>query len=251
MAVPLPPHPALDQTQHRPWPLPTQPWLWRQTWHDLLFAHWPVSVSAIRPLVPRWLSIETHSGTSWVGLVPFRMTGVTLRGVPSIPVISHFPEMNLRVYVERDGKPGVWFVSLDAARVTAVVAARMFAHLPYFVARMRVTNEGKTVRYSSTRIANRQVAFRGTYAPTGPVRESEPGSLEQFLTERYCLYAQDPHHRRYRLEIHHRKWPLQQAEAEFATNNIAQPQRIMLPDTAPVLHFSRKLHVIGWNLEEI
>jgi uncharacterized protein YqjF (DUF2071 family) len=244
-------HPALNRTEHRPWPLPAQPWLWRQTWHDLLFAHWPVRVSTIRPLVPRWLTIEKHNGISWVGLVPFRMTGVTLHGVPSLPVISQFPEMNLRLYVERDGKPGIWFVSLDAARVSAVLAARLFAHLPYFVARMRVSNRGKTVRYSSTRVTHGNVAFRGTYAPIGPIRESEPGSLEHFLTERYCLYTADRQDRRYRLEIHHRKWPLQPAEAELVTNQVAQPQGIPLPDTEPLLHFSRKIHVIGWGLQQI
>jgi uncharacterized protein YqjF (DUF2071 family) len=244
-------HPALTRTEHRPWPLPAQPWLWRQTWHDLLFAHWPVRVSAIRDLVPRWLAIEQHSGSSWVGLVPFRMTGVTLRGVPSLPVISQFPEMNLRLYVERDGKPGVWFVSLDAARVSAVLAARLFAHLPYFVARMRVSHDGRVVRYSSRRVTDRAVAFRGRYSPIGPVRESKPGSLEHFLTERYCLYTEDRQRHRYRLEIHHHKWPLQPAEAEFAENHVAQPQGIALPDTDPVLHFSRKIQVIGWGLQRI
>src|SRR5262245_20084749 len=117
-------HPAFERIDHRPWPLPTAPWIWRQTWHDLLFAHWPVPASALRSLVPDWLTIQEYSGTAWVGLLPFTMTGVTLRGVPSLPAVSHFPEMNLRLYVERDGKPGIWFVSLDAARRSAVYAAR-------------------------------------------------------------------------------------------------------------------------------
>ena len=180
-------HPALTRTSHRPWPMPDTPWMWRQTWHDLLFAHWPVPVAAVRPLVPDWVTVQEYGGTSWIGLVPFRMTGVTLRGVPSLPVLSHFPEMNLRVYVERDGKPGVWFVSLDAARRSAVTAARVFAHLPYFFARMRVRTDGETVDYSSVRAGNRQVAFAASYAPCGPVYESQRGSLEHFLTERYCL----------------------------------------------------------------
>ena len=244
-------HPSLTRTSHRPWPLPAKPWLWRQTWHDLLFAHWPVPVSAVRALVPRWLSVDTYGGSTWVGLVPFRMTGVTLRGVPSLPVLSHFPEMNLRLYVEHDGKPGVWFVSLDAARVSAVLAARLFAHLPYFVSRMRVTPKGAAVQYSSRRVSNRAVAFRGTYEPIGPVRESEPGSIQHFLTERYCLYTENGPDNRYRLEIHHPPWPLQSAAARFLINQVAEPQGIALPDTAPLLHFSRRIHVIGWNLERI
>lgn len=243
-------HPALARTSHRPWPMPSSGWLWRQTWHDLLFAHWPVPVAAIRSLVPGWLAVQECSGSSWVGVVPFRMTGVTLRYVPALPVLSHFPEMNLRLYVERDGKPGVWFVSLDAGRRSAVTAARALAHLPYFFSRMRSRAEGESVAYSSVR-AGSHVAFEGRYAPAGSVRETTPGSLEHFLTERYCLYTQDRRGRRFRLNIHHQPWPLQPAEAAFVTNRVAQPQGIALPDTAPLLHFSRRLDVIGWGLERI
>jgi uncharacterized protein YqjF (DUF2071 family) len=243
-------HPALTRTSHRPWPIPATPWKWRQTWHDLLFAHWPIPAAAVRALVPGWLDIHEYGGTTWVGLVPFRMTGVTLRHVPSLPVISHFPEMNLRLYVERDGKPGIWFISLDAARRSAVYAARVFAHLPYFFSRMSVTAEAAAIGYSSVR-ANGAVAFKASYAPTGPVRETKPGSLEHFLTERYCLYTQDQGGRRFRLEVHHQPWPLQSAEATFTTNRVAQPQGIEIPDTAPLLYFSRKIEVIGWGLEQI
>ena len=230
--------------------MPSTGWLWRQTWHDLLFAHWPVPVAAIRSLVPDWLTVQECSGSSWVGLVPFRMTGVTLRYVPALPVLSHFPEMNLRLYVERDGKPGVWFVSLDASRRSAVIAARALAHLPYFFSRMSSRAKGQSVAYSSVR-AGSQVAFEGTYAPAGPACETAPGSLEHFLTERYCLYTQDRRGRRLRLNIHHQPWPLQPAEAFFVTNRVAQPQGIALPDTSPLLHFSRRLDVVGWGLERI
>jgi uncharacterized protein YqjF (DUF2071 family) len=222
--------------------------MWRQTWHDLLFAHWPVAASVIRPLVPGWLNIDEYGGTSWVGVVPFRMTGVTLHGVPSLPVLSHFPEMNLRVYVERDGKAGVWFISLDATRLAAVWAARRFAHLPYYLARMNVTADGDSVVYSSERRDDSGVAFAGTYRPIGPVHRSAPGSLEHFLTERYCLYTQDSRGRRLRLEIHHPQWPLQPADARIALNRVAQPQGIELPDAAPILHFSRRIDVIGWGV---
>ena len=224
--------------------------MWRQTWHDLLFAHWPVPAAALRSLVPEWLTIQECAGSSWVGLVPFRMTGVTLRHLPSLPVLSHFPEMNLRLYVERDGKPGIWFISLDAARRSAVIAARVFAHLPYFFSRMSVRAEGNSVVYSSSRTGGR-VAFEGTYAPAGLVRETDPGSLEHFLTERYCLYTQNSQGRRLRLNIHHWPWPLQAAHADFVINRVAQPQGIELPDTAPLLHFARRLDVIGWRFEQV
>ncbi len=96
-------HPAFFQTAHRPWPPPTQPWRWRQTWFDLLFAHWPVPVSELRPLVPEALEIQEFDGTSWLGIVPFRMEGVLRRPLQDIPGISAFDELNVRLYVERDG----------------------------------------------------------------------------------------------------------------------------------------------------
>jgi uncharacterized protein YqjF (DUF2071 family) len=243
-------HPALAHTSHRPWPLPDTPWKWRQTWHDLLFAHWPVPVSAVRRFVPQWLNVQEHSGTTWIGLLPFRMTGVTLRGVPSLPFFSAFPEMNLRLYVECDGKPGVWFISLDAARFAAVVTARRFAFLPYFHSRMVCASAGEDVRYSSTRRRD-GVEFKGAYGPDGVVVTSSPGTLEHFLTERYCLYTQGPSGVPLRMNIHHLPWPLQHAHAALEVNRVAEPQGITLPDTAPLLHFSRRLEVIGWGFEPI
>jgi uncharacterized protein YqjF (DUF2071 family) len=144
-------HPALSQLEHRPWPLPYKPWHWRQSWHDLLFAHWPIPAAALRPLVPAGLTVQEFGGTSWIGLVPFRMTDVMRRGLPDLPWVSAFPELNVRLYVEHNGRPGVWFLSLDAANPLAVWAARRFFHLPYFQARMSLTAEGDGIRYSSWR----------------------------------------------------------------------------------------------------
>ena len=128
-------HPSLRQTDHRPWPLPPGPWTWRQQWCDLLFAHWPMPVAALRALVPPVLEIQEFDGTSWVGVVPFHMRGVMRRPLPDLPWVSAFAELNLRLYVVHGGRPGVWFVSLDAANPLAVWAARTFFHLPYFHAR--------------------------------------------------------------------------------------------------------------------
>jgi len=236
---------------HRPWPMPASPWFWRQSWHDLLFAHWPVPGSAVRHLVPDWLAVDEFDGSTWVGLVPFRMTNVTLRGVPPVPFFSRFPEMNLRLYVERDGRPGIWFVSLDASRQAAVIAARNFAHLPYFHSTMTCEARGDDIAYSSVRRGDERVAFAATYGPTGPILASAPGSLDHFLTERYCLYTQDSRGRRLRMDIHHDRWPLQPAHADITTNRVADLQGIALPDTAPVLHFSRRIDVVGWRFESV
>lgn len=240
-------HPAFLRTDHRPWPVPSSPWRWRQSWRDLLFAHWPVPAAALRGLVPAGLEVQEFDGTSWVGVVPFRMAGVMHRPLPDLPWISAFPELNLRLYVEHAGRPGVWFISLDATNPLAVWAARRFFRLPYFHAAIDVRNEGERVRYRCERRgALPRVAFEAVYGPASGVYEAKPGSLEHFLTERYCLYAQAADGALLRAEVHHTPWPLQRAAADIGLNLIAQPQGIPLAGPPALLHFSRRLDVVVW-----
>ncbi|MCA9241502.1 MAG: DUF2071 domain-containing protein, partial [Planctomycetales bacterium] len=110
----MPRHSSLATTAHRPWPLPPGSWSWRQSWVELLFAHWRAPAEQLRTLVPRGLELDLFDGHAWVGLVPFRMEGVMRRPLPDLPWVSAFPELNLRTYVTHGGKPGVWFLSLDA-----------------------------------------------------------------------------------------------------------------------------------------
>jgi uncharacterized protein YqjF (DUF2071 family) len=247
-------HPSLSALDHRPWPLPAGPWRWRQSWHDLLFAHWPVPASALRALVPASVAIQEFDGTSWVGVVPFRMTGVMRRPLPDVPGLSAFPELNLRLYVEVGGKPGVWFISLDAANALAVWAARRFFHLPYFRADMTTRDDGRRIHYRSqrrTRANEPRVTFKGSYWPTSEPFRSEPGTLEHFLTERYCLYAQARDGTILRANVHHRPWPLQTAAAELEVNTVGEAQGIELRGAPARLHFSRQLDVVVWSPEPL
>lgn len=237
-------HAAFARTNHRPWPLPATPWTWRQSWRDLLFAHWPMPAAALRPLVPAELEIEEFDGASWVGLVPFRMADVALRGLPALPGISAFPEINLRLYVRHGDRPGVWFVSLDATNPLAVWAARKLFHLPYFRAAMQVEAAGEGIRYASRRSCDGTVAFRGRYAPTSAVELAVRGSLEHFLTERYCLYARRADGTLLRTEVHHLPWPLQRAELEIETETVAARQGVATSGPPALLHFSRRLDVV-------
>ena len=216
-----------------------------QTWHDLLFAHWPVAPALIRARVPAAFPIDIRDGCAWIGVVPFHMTNVAPRLVPSLPGVSAFPELNVRTYVTVDGKPGVYFFSLDAGRALAVAGARGLLNLPYFHAAMRVDARGGSVAYSSRRISN-GAEFLGSYRSDGTPRPPEPGSLEYFLTERYCLYALDHRARPYRLEIHHAPWPLQSATAEITTNTMADAAGIPLPSDPPLLHFSKRQDMVAW-----
>ena len=219
-----------------------------QSWHDLLFAHWPVEPSVVAALLPPGLTLDTHEGCAWIGVVPFRMSGIRLRGLPPVPGTSAFPELNVRTYVTDGTKPGVWFFSLDAANALAVTVARVWFHLPYFRARMRGDASGDDIDYSSVRTHGgaQPGEFRARYGPTGAVYAAASGTLEHWLTERYCLYAQSPRGL-LRGEIHHVPWPLQPAWAEIETNTIAAASGITLPDTEPLLHFARRIDVPCWS----
>jgi len=176
------------------------------------------------------------------------MTGVRGRWMPPIPGTSSFPELNVRTYVNYGGKPGVFFFSLDAASHLAVWGARAAYHLPYFYARMKVRTEKDRVHYDSFR--DRSAEFRGAYRPVGPVQLRQPGTLEHWLTERYCLYTVFGVSL-FRAEIHHEPWPLQDAEAEISANTIAADAGIQLAEVPPLLHFSKRLEVLIWPLRKI
>jgi hypothetical protein len=202
--------------------------------------------------VPEALEIDEHDGSSWVGVVPFRMEGVMRRPLPDLPYVSAFPELNVRLYVRRDGKPGVWFVSLDATNALAVWAARRFFHLPYFRAAMSARRDGARVIYRSERVrGGARVAFRGAYEPTSAPYTAARGSLEHFLTERYCLYARRPDGALLRCEVHHAPWPLQRAAAEIEENTMAAAQGIPIEGAPALLHFARSLDVVVYEPERV
>lgn len=238
--------PLLKIVEHRPWPLPSGPWIMRQIWHDLLFAHWLITPEALRPLVPAQLELDRFQGKCWVGVVPFWMSGVRARGVPAIPGLSRFPELNVRTYVKFGGTPGVYFFSLDAGNRAAVWAARALYHLPYFLANMSVERSQERIEYSSRR-DRAHAEFRGRYAAAGEARRPASESIEHFLTERYCLFTVHGDDV-YRCDIHHPPWPLQQARAEIEVNTTAQASGISLPKAEPLLHFSACQEVLVWPL---
>ncbi len=239
---------VLAEVEHRPYPVPSGPWVLGMVWRDLLFMHWPVEADALRPLVPPSLSIDTFDGSAWLGVVPFDMTGVRPRFLPAVERLSHFPEINLRTYVTAEGKPGVWFFSLDAHSRLAVRLARATFHLPYFDAEMscRVSNGEVHYRSIRTHEGAPPAQFVARYGPAGEPFESGPGTIEHFLTERYCLYSADGSGKVRRGDIHHRLWPLQPADVEVQTLAMTQQIGLKPPEPEPVLHFSNRLDVLAW-----
>ena len=246
-------------TSHRPWPVPRSPWVMKMRWHELLFMHWAVPVAALRPHVPRTLAIETFDGSAWLGVVPFRMSGVRPRCVPPVPGVSAFPELNVRTYVvpeESRSKPGVWFFSLDATSKLAVRAARRFFALPYYDAHISCQVNGSTntptVHYSSRRTHQGagNAELDTEYRPTGKVFHAKPGTLDYFLTERYCLYSARGE-QLYRCEIAHAPWPLQSARAETRRNTMTRQLGFDLPHEEPLLHYADYQEVVAWMLERV
>ena len=246
----------LSTTGHRPYALPTGQWRMTQRWNDLLFAHWPILEETMQGLLPKTLAVDAFDGYAWVGVVPFWMDRVRTRVVNdvalAIPSTGSFSELNLRTYVRSrtTGMRGVYFFALDAASPLAVVGARTLFHLPYFWAKMRhEEKQGGVIDYESRRLLTRQNAhFSAEYKGSGVIQPSIPGTLEHFLTERYCLFTGY----RGRLlvgHIHHLPWPLESAEAEIRYNELPTVHGIVLPERPPILHFARKLEVYLWSLQ--
>lgn len=234
------------------------PWILRMNWLDLLFAHWAVPIEPTRDAVraaaswrvsgsaaPLQVELDTFDGRAWVGIVPFRMTGVRLRGMPALPGLGAFPEMNVRTYVRvrRAGlwQPAVLFFSLDAASPLAVAVARAWFRLPYFRARM-YCETGEAVRYQSVRYGGR-ATLRAEYEPAGPVFTAAPGTLEHWLTERYALAAVDGA-RCWVGDVSHAPWPLQPARARLSARGLSPLRLSTVPDH---LLFARRLDVVSWS----
>lgn len=225
------------------------PWLFRMRWLDLLFAHWPIDPSALAEVLPPGLELDTYDGAAWLGIVPFTMADVAPRGVPAIPGVSSFPEINVRTYVHHRGRSGVLFLSLDAAGRGTVEGGRHVFHLPYFRAEMASVRSGDTVAYRSRRIDRRgpPASFTARYRATGPATTADPGSLADWLTRRMCLFAPDRGGRIVQTEIDHVDWPLRPAEAEIDENTMAAAHGLRLPDQAPQLMAVDRLDVRGFR----
>lgn len=232
----------------RTWTLPKQPWVMRMIWSELLFAHWPVDPRMLAPLLPKGLELDTREGIAWIGVVPFLMSAVAPRGCPSLPNASRFLELNVRTYVTCDGKPGVWFFSLDAASRLAVRAARATFNLPYMDARMSlVKDKSARIVYLSERThrGEPKAFLDASYEASGNTFEAPKGTLEHWLTARYCFYSVNRQGRLYRGEIDHVPWRLSQARWEVNLNTMCDPLGLELTGE-PHLLFAQPISVRAW-----
>lgn len=246
----------LVRTSHKPRPLPAGRWAMTQRWNDLLFAHWPIPVSLMERLLPEWLEPDTYDGSAWLGSVPFWLDRLKIRGVPPIPGLRNFPDLNLRTYVrDRFARtPGIYCFSIDSSNLLAVAMAHVVYHLPYKLAEMQMEPraEREFAFYSRRRFTRGDVIFKARYRGLGPTyktAEIRPGSLEYFFSERNCVFSTNRAGEPIRANLHHVPWPLEEAEAEIERNDLARAVGIELPKMEPVLHYSRRLAVYVWPAE--
>lgn len=238
---------------------PDQTALLHQNWHHLLFLHWEIPPQELQALIPAGLTVDTFDGIAYAGLVPFTMTGVRPIGVPPLPWVSSFHEINVRTYVHRDGRePGVWFFSLDASSAIAVAAARAAYKLRYYHSQIefRATQEPiPEIDFFSQRDdslgmkpANAHIRYK---AMEGIVTPAAPGSLEHFLCERYILYTEDDAHRLYRARVHHQPYPIQRADLLELDETLIWAAGIRRSEAHPLRHYAREVNVKIYPIEKL
>lgn len=234
-------------TSHRPFPLPKVPWILQQTWDDVLFLHWPVSEAILRDHIPAQLDLDRYEGTAWVSLVLFEVNGMRPRALPPIPFVHSFLELNVRTYVTYKGKPGIYFFSLDANSRLAVRMARIGYSLPYHLAKIELKRKTGKIEFSSSRIHKNKPkeSLQTIYRPTAEGYFAKKGTLDYWLTERYCLWTQKGR-RLFRTDILHEKWKLQKAEVEIQKNSMAHFLPASSLSSDPVIHYSPSKRVLFW-----
>ncbi|MFM2003759.1 MAG: hypothetical protein RI963_3185 [Planctomycetota bacterium] len=235
----------------RSWELPNRPWVMRMIWSELLFAHWAVEPDLLESKLPVGLTLDRHDGKAWIGVVPFLMSDVAPRCFPAVPKLSRFLELNVRTYVTCGGKPGVWFFSLDAENPIAVRIARATFNLPYMDAKMTLARDDEsmiTYRSERTHRGEQPALFDATYRPIDQPWNARPGTLEHWLTARYCLYSADRRGNVYRGEIDHEPWRLSHASCELRRCEMTESLRLTLIGE-PHLLFAHPIKVKAWALK--
>ena len=237
------------QVEHLPFPMPDRRHTLAQDWRFLTFMHWRVDIEKLRPHVPEGLEIDTFEGDAYIGLVPFMMKHVRPSWFVSTPGISNFPEFNIRTYVKKDGIAGVFFLTLEAkSLVTCNFAPRTYG-LPYRYAKGSVKKSGNKWKWDSSRNKG-QFKLAGTTEVIGEQLQAQPGSLEEFLFERYSLYTSHKGSLR-RGYTHHNKWKFQLAKVELTENSLTESFNLGIdkPLTPELVHYSDGVRVRTFSIE--
>jgi uncharacterized protein len=247
---------SLGHTIHRPFPPPEKKWIMQQTWSNLLFVHFPVSINSLKEVVPRSLSIDTYKEVAWVSLVLFTIENISFKNFRMFTLIPSFAEMNIRTYVTYKGKPGVYFISCDAGnRFVCNVVKRWYSINFYFAKNILINiNHNNQLFFKSSRMdknTNDQ-NIEALYQPTSSViSHAKKGTLDYFLTERYCLFSCNIKNDLFIGNIHHDQWPLQPAYAELNTPEIQISNDVYIPVSPTKLHYVKRMDALFWNIEKL
>jgi len=251
---------------HRPWLPPNGPWALSQSLEDGLLLNYAIDPAALRPLVPEPLSIDVYGGAAWLTLMPFYVTRLRSNGTPPLPLLSKFGATMVRTCVTHAGKPGLFVFSVDSGSLGAVWTARLFFRVPYWHAKVRLRGftvtrhtsrkpESLDVRVEVERLhgpkAGKHAArFSAVYAATSEPATPRPGTLEHFLTERYCAYTQSKQ-KLYRVENHHLPFMLQRARADVQVNTLCEPLGLSLPATVDAAFYLRNSRMLIWPADRL
>jgi len=221
----------------------------QQIWKDLLFLHYRIQFDLLRKLVPSRLELDQYNNECWISITPFKMRKVRLRVFLPIPTTYNFLELNLRTYVKHNGRPGIYFFSLDASSTIAAMVARI-ASLPYFRASMSIEDKNNHFNFESYRkgSAKTPADFKVDYNPHSEPFLAPEGTLNHWLVERYCLYQTTKTNKIVTIDIHHLPWKLQNANAEISTNSLIEAMGIQISPQQPIAQFAKYQKVLVWPL---
>jgi uncharacterized protein len=242
----------LKLVSHRPFPLPGGRWRWRQRWDSVLLLHFRVAAAALGPLVPPQLTVEEADDSAWVSLVPFRMRNVRPRYLPAIGPLSNFTELNVRTYVRAAGKPGVFFLGIQARGALVAWLARTLSPLDYRSAALdwQAARSPETAALDPGAVSFRSPLLDVDFASGDALAPERRKPLDIFLTERYCLYAPTPTGV-VRLNVHHLPWPLVEPRVRLLRNEALRSLGAKNPLQPDLVHLSPGVEVAGWPSEPV
>ncbi len=232
----------LSATKHRPFGLPAGNWNYYQEWNNALFLHWKVQFETLRKLVPKKLNLDTFDGEAYISLVAFTMQKIRPRNLPAIKFISEFDEINIRTYIDNDNKKGVYFLNIEAGKLLSAFIAKTLSGLPYEKSNIQRTDKS----YKSSNIK------KGFFLDTEfEVKEKliEKTKLDNWLTERYCLYL-DKGKEFYRYDIHHKEWEIKNVDIKRLDLKY-EIGELNLTNKPDLIHYSDGVKVVSWKRKKI
>ena len=228
----------LNNTEHRPWEIPSEKWKFYQEWNNALFLHWEVELKELEKFVPKELEIDLFEGKPWISVVAFTMEKIRPKNLPSFPPVSYFDEINIRTYIKSNNKTGVYFLSIEGGKKLACIVAKKMSQLPYRYSKIKRT-KNKFESYNSEFNDSLNIQF----AIGKEIKEKT--ELDKWLTERYALF-QDTEYSINEFEIHHSEWPINEVDLHKADLNYNRFDKL-IKDKPNKIQYSKGVKVIAWG----